>query len=121
MGHHVIRVQTQQHRWENGVVINSVEVVAGNGPNRLAIGMPAGRQARAVVSKFRVTAQYESFGGIVASAVGRRKPVQLWMHQRTVIALRIVLEDQLPIARYVVMNRSRRAQRADFPRVEPAE
>ena len=109
MHHHVIGMQAQQQRREDRVVVDALQILAVHRADRRIGARSAHRERASRLTHLRIPAEKRAFGEVVAAAVGWRELVELRMNERTVIALRIVHEDQLPVAREVVRRGSPRS------------
>ena len=119
MDHDIVAVQAQQHRREDRVVIRA-------GSTSAPSTVPNGGHARRPVvvnpepdsRRIRIAAEDRPLGEIVAAADGRRQPFELRMDERTVVTLGIVLHDQFPVGRNLVIDSLGFQQRGEVPALQ---
>ena len=114
--HCVVGEQGEEQVREDRVVVDAAAVVLGQRAHRLrARGLPAEREALPRRLDRHVAAEDRALGEIVRPAAVMGEPCQLGMDARAVVALREVLEEELPVGVDVVLDPSEGAQLAEPP------
>src|SRR6185312_2409620 len=105
----------------NRVVIHALQVVARQIAHRHTAPASAHAHAAARLRDHHEAAEERSIVEIVLAAVRRRKADERGMYRRTVIALGIVLVDELPVRAHVVLDAARRLERRQTKALEPRD
>ena len=117
--HDVVREQGEEQVGEDGIVVDASAVLFGQHADRLRACRPATqRQAVARRVDRHVAAEYGALGEVVGAATVVGEARQLGVNARAVVALREVLEEELPVGAHVVLDAAEGPQLGEPPRGE---
>src|SRR3989475_3830276 len=119
--HHVVRMQAEQQVREDRVEVGAVQVRSRQLSHRHAARAAAEREAPALAGDRHIAAEEGAVHEIVLAARVGRELRQLGMDHGAMQALRVVLEDQLPVRAHVVVDAAGGAQGRDVEPREPAD
>src|SRR3989449_836193 len=114
-------MQAEQQVWEDRVEVGAAQVRGRQLSHRHPAGAAAEGEAPALAGDRHVAAEEGAVHEIVLPARVRRELRQLGMDHGAVQALRVVLEDQLPVRAHVVVDAAGGAQVRDVETREPAD
>ena len=124
--HDVVRVQAEQHVREDREVDDRAQLIRGQAAKRHAATVPVERHGRRAVAQRHPAADPRPAGRVVLATARRAHPAQLRVDHRAVIALVVVLGEDLPVrGRVVAVLRDRDqprwlVRRDDLRRARPA-
>src|SRR3989441_10324676 len=107
MEHHVVRVQREQQVREDRIEVDAVQILRREWADGRPAGPSAHRQAPAFLRNDHVAAQERPVEQIVLAAGVGRELGKPRVDDGAVQALGVVLEDELPIGRDVIVDSAR--------------
>ncbi len=119
--HDEVRLDGQEHRREDRVVVDALPLLLRELPERRPAHPAARRHAAALLVDDHVPAEDAAVPEVVGAAPVVREPGEGRMHGGAVVALREVLEEELPVGGDVVLDAPRRFQSREAPRSEAAQ
>src|SRR2546426_2486941 len=114
-------MQAEQQVWEDRVEVGAAQVRGRQLSHRHPAGASVGGEVRALAGSRHVAAEEGAVHEIVLPARVRRELRQLGMDHGAMQALRVVLEDELPVRTHVVVDAAGGAQVRDVEAREPAD
>src|SRR5256712_2033730 len=114
-------MQAEQQVWEDRVEVGAAQVRGRQLSHRHPAGAAAEGEAPAFAGDRHVAAEEGAVHEIVLPARVRRELRQLGMDHGAMQALRVVLEDELPVRTHVVVDAAGGAQGRDVEAREPAD
>ena len=99
---HVIGMGADEKSREKRVEVDSPAILHGEPGGNVAAQCPVCRDRLARVREDHWAAEESSLCEVIRCRLDRRHRAQLWMHQRAVITLAVVLKDNFPVGLDVV-------------------